>query len=59
LHAHGGLIITGTTERIPYGFSPESRSPPTEVGDFERFLKKLGYPYMEETGNPAYQLFLG
>ncbi len=33
--------------------------PPTEVGDFERFLKKLGYPYMEETGNPAYQLFLG
>jgi threonine dehydratase len=33
--------------------------PPAEMGDFERFLKKLGYPYVEETGNPAYQLFLG
>jgi threonine dehydratase len=33
--------------------------PPMEMGDFERFLKKLGYPYVEETGNPAYQLFLG
>jgi threonine dehydratase len=33
--------------------------PPAETGDFERFLKKLGYPWVEETGNPAYQLFLG
>jgi threonine dehydratase len=31
------------------------------VGDdkaFERFLKELGYPYVEETHNPAYRLFL-
>jgi threonine dehydratase len=33
--------------------------PPGEMGAFERFLKKLGYPWMEETGNPAYRLFLG
>jgi threonine dehydratase len=33
--------------------------PPSEMGEFERFLKKLGYPRVEETGNPAYQLFLG
>jgi len=29
------------------------------MGDFERFLKKLGYPWVEETGNPAHRLFLG
>ena len=28
--------------------------PPPEMGDFERFLKKLGYPWVEETGNPVY-----
>jgi threonine dehydratase len=26
---------------------------------FERFLDKLGYPYWDESGNPAYKLFLG
>jgi threonine dehydratase len=25
---------------------------------FERFLDTLGYPCVEETGNPVYQLFL-
>lgn len=25
---------------------------------FDSFLKNLGYPWVEETGNPAYQLFL-
>jgi threonine dehydratase len=25
---------------------------------FERFLKELGYPHVEETHNPAYRLFL-
>ena len=33
--------------------------PPPEMEDFERFLKKLGYPWVEETGNPVYKLFLG
>ena len=32
--------------------------PRAEMGDFERFLAKLGYPYAEETRNPAYRLFL-
>lgn len=26
---------------------------------FEQFLKQLGYPYWDESNNPAYQLFLG
>ena len=41
------------------GFWRESRFPPMEMGNFERFLKKLGHLWVEETGNPAYQLFLG
>jgi threonine dehydratase len=32
--------------------------PRDELGEFRRFLKKLGYPYAEETRNPAYKLFL-
>jgi len=32
--------------------------PRTEMPQFRGFLKKLGYPYVDETRNPAYQLFL-
>jgi threonine dehydratase len=32
--------------------------PRRELGAFRGFLKKLGYPYAEETRNPAYKLFL-
>ncbi len=32
--------------------------PPTEMAQFRGFLHNLGYPYQEETGNPAYRLFL-
>jgi threonine dehydratase len=32
--------------------------PQREMAQFRRFLKKLGYPYAEETRNPAYRLFL-
>ncbi len=32
--------------------------PPPEREDFSCFLDELGYPYREETGNPAYELFL-
>jgi threonine dehydratase len=32
--------------------------PKTEMGEFRRFLGKLGYPYVDETRNPAYRLFL-
>ncbi|HVM31932.1 MAG TPA: threonine ammonia-lyase, biosynthetic [bacterium] len=32
--------------------------PPGEDKAFQAFLKKLGYEYVEETGNPAYSLFL-
>ena len=32
--------------------------PRSELGDFRRFLGKLGYPYADETRNPAYRLFL-
>jgi len=33
--------------------------PPSEMAAFRRFLAALGYPYVEETGNSAYRLFLG
>ena len=32
--------------------------PPTEMAAFATFLDNLGYPYWDETQNPAYQLFL-
>jgi threonine dehydratase len=32
--------------------------PRDELGQFRVFLKKLGYPYADETRNPAYKLFL-
>ena len=32
--------------------------PPAERGDFQSFLDEVGYEYREETGNPAYRLFL-
>jgi threonine dehydratase len=33
--------------------------PPREMRDFRAFLARLGYPYVEESRNPAYRLFLG
>lgn len=33
--------------------------PPEEKEAFERFLQQLGYPYWNESQNPAYRLFLG
>jgi len=33
--------------------------PPQEQADFGRFLDEVGYPYQNETDNPAYTLFLG
>jgi threonine dehydratase len=32
--------------------------PPSENGEFQVFLDTLGYPYVEETDNPVYRLFL-
>ncbi len=32
--------------------------PSSEMREFRSFLKKLGYPYADETRNPAYRLFL-
>ncbi len=33
--------------------------PPAEMGDFRRFLDRLGYTYVDESANPAYRMFLG
>ncbi|MDK2123110.1 threonine ammonia-lyase, biosynthetic [Parachitinimonas caeni] len=33
--------------------------PPAERSKFQPFLDSLGYPYWDETDNPAYKLFLG
>jgi len=32
--------------------------PAREMGEFRRFLAKLGYPFADESRNPAYRLFL-
>jgi threonine dehydratase len=32
--------------------------PRREMGDFRRFLVRLGYPWADETRNPAYRMFL-
>jgi threonine dehydratase len=32
--------------------------PPPDHPAFDRFLETLGYPWVEETGNPVYRLFL-
>ena len=33
--------------------------PPGELPEFRRFLGTVGYPFVDETRNPAYRLFLG
>jgi threonine dehydratase len=33
--------------------------PPEDQGEFKQFLDNLGYPYWNESDNPAYKLFLG
>jgi threonine dehydratase len=32
--------------------------PPAEELEFQRFLEELGYPWSDESDNPAYSLFL-
>ena len=33
--------------------------PPSDKTDFQSFLARLGYNCVDETGNPAYHIFLG
>jgi threonine dehydratase len=33
--------------------------PAAEIEEFRAFLQRVGYSFREETGNPAYELFLG
>jgi threonine dehydratase len=33
--------------------------PPDQKGRFTQVLKKLDYPFWDETDNPAYRLFAG
>ncbi|HEY2966805.1 MAG TPA: threonine ammonia-lyase, biosynthetic [Casimicrobiaceae bacterium] len=33
--------------------------PPSDHAEFQRFLGRLGYRYVDESANPAYRLFLG
>jgi threonine dehydratase len=33
--------------------------PKSEMSQFRRFLSTVGYPFVDESENPAYQLFLG
>ncbi|MDA8415783.1 MAG: threonine ammonia-lyase, biosynthetic [Betaproteobacteria bacterium] len=41
--------------RVLVGF----QVPPDDQGAFQDFLQGVGYPAVDETGNPAYALFLG
>ncbi|MBU6505675.1 MAG: threonine ammonia-lyase, biosynthetic, partial [Betaproteobacteria bacterium] len=41
--------------RVLVGF----QVPPADAKAFRRFLDNLGYPWVDETANPAYPLFLG
>ena len=41
--------------RVLAGFEVEEK----DLGDFHSFLEALGYSYTPESGNPAYQFFLG
>ena len=41
--------------RVLVGF----QVPPADAKTFRRFLDNLGYPWVDETANPAYPLFLG
>jgi len=54
------------TRRIPHGgmqIGPEQAAlmqvPTGDKKKFETFLEGLGYPYRDESRNPAYRLFLG
>ena len=42
-----GRVLTGV--QVPSG----------ELGEFQKFLDDLGYPYHREAENPAYKMFLG
>jgi threonine dehydratase len=33
--------------------------PPSDQNEFQRFLKRVGYPFVDESANPAYRMFLG
>ena len=33
--------------------------PPSDKAEFRAFLDRLGYDYVDESGNPAYRMFLG
>jgi threonine dehydratase len=33
--------------------------PPKDSAQFQRFLDRLGYDYVDESANPAYRMFLG
>ena len=33
--------------------------PPADKVEFQRFLDRVGYLCVDETGNPAYRMFLG
>ena len=41
------------------GVGPTAAHPPADREAFQGFLARLGYAYVEETGNPAYRMFLG
>jgi threonine dehydratase len=33
--------------------------PPSDQNQFQRFLKRVGYRFVDESANPAYRMFLG
>ena len=50
-----GNIYVGKVARVLTGMQVPRR----EMPQFRQFLASLGYPWVDETRNPAYRLFLG
>ena len=58
LHRAGCAVVL-TDEVDPAWPRRGMQVPPADKAEFRRFLDRLGYDHVEETGNPAYRMFLG
>ena len=53
-HAHHSLTTRADLGKVLAGI----QVPPEDTEEFECFLKKLRYPYVEETNNPVVRKYL-
>ena len=53
-----GAVVLHPDRHIP-GLSDSKTVPAAEREDLRLHLEELHFPYVEETANPAYRIFLG